>query len=137
MMLLQGLCRLSFARHSLYVDWLHYLLWELWNHGNWMWWLFGWCRGSWATIIIHNGFGCSGTFYCNWDILQRFGGYHGRSADMATSLSHTCKKDVNKGMSGFLYLLLCLWCIYMSCKSVLQFSWKVMLITNQYLQLAF
>ncbi|KAJ1394139.1 Zinc finger, RING-CH-type [Sesbania bispinosa] len=30
-------------------------------------------------------------------VWERIGGYYGRSTDMATSLSHTCKKDVNKG----------------------------------------
>jgi hypothetical protein len=80
-----------------------------------VWWLFGWCWGSRATIIIHNGFDCSGTFYSNWDILQCIGGNHGRPTDMATSLSHTCKKDVNKGVFGLLSHLLRIWCIAIVC----------------------
>lgn len=113
---LQSLCRLSFARHSLYVDWLHHMLWELWNYGHWMWWLLGRCWGGRVAFVIHIGSNCSGTFYCNRDILQRTGGYHGRTTDMAATLSYSCEKDANKGMSGLLSFLLPIWCNDLSCQ---------------------
>lgn len=113
-LLLQCVCRLSLTWYSLYVDWLYHMLWKLCWYGNWMW-LLRRCWWSRATIIIYNGFDCSGTFYCDWDILQRVGGYNGWTANLATSLSHTCEKDANKGeyrwpvscfSSFFLYLLI-------------------------------
>lgn len=97
-----------------------------------MWWLFGGCWGSRATIIIHYGFDCSGTFYCNWDILQCIGCYHGRSTDMATSLSHTCKKDVNKGVVGLLshLFVLLVHCYELSILVAIQLSSRAKFLTD-------
>lgn len=68
-----------------------------------MLWLYERFRGSRATIIIHNDFDLSSTLCCNWGILQCISGYNDRTTDMAASLSHTCKKDANRGASGILF----------------------------------
>lgn len=92
---LQCLRRLSFTWHSLYVDRLYHMLGKLCKYGWWMW-LLGRCWWSRATNIIYNGSDCSGTFYCDWDILQCTGSYDGWTKDLAAALSYTCKKDADK-----------------------------------------
>ena len=65
---LQSLCGLSSTWHSMYVDWLYHMLWELCKYGRWMW-LLGRCQWSRTTIIVHNGNYCAGTVYFDWYIL--------------------------------------------------------------------
>lgn len=120
MLCIQNMCRLPFAWNALYVDWLYHMLWELCEYSKWMrlpercWW-------SRATATIHNGFDCAGIVYCDWNILQCFGGYNGWTADLAAALSHTCKTNANKSKLGdndatfFLFMrcykrIAALWC---------------------------
>lgn len=91
----QDLCWLPFTWYPLYVDWLHYLLWEL-RYCNWWMWLLGRCWWSGVTIIICYGFDCARTFYSDRYLLQRTSGYNGWTKDLAAALSYTGKKDANE-----------------------------------------
>ena len=94
-LILQSVCRLSFTWHSLYLDRLYYMLWELCKHSWWMW-LLRRCWWSRVTTIVYNGFDSAWTIYCDWHILQRAGGHNGWTTNLAAALSYTCEKDANK-----------------------------------------
>ena len=114
---LQNVCRLPFTRHSLYVDWLHNMLWKLCKHSRWMRLLRRCWRGRLA-IVIYYGFDCTRTVYCDWHILQRIGGYNGWTTHLAEALSHTCKEDADKSELGLLFSLFSLHCNALNCHIV-------------------